>query len=138
MTHHYKLKCHVCGAELRDDGFVLECPVEHEPALLISQYSSKQFEPDTYASDITRYRSWLPWLSRRHGVGRTVTYRSERLNGLIGLPNLWIAFNGYWPEREATLQTATFKELEAYAVLSRFQEQSDKVLVLASAGTTAA
>ncbi len=138
MTHHYKLQCAVCDTELDDDSFVLACHLEHEPALLITQYSNRQFEPIAYAEDMTRYRSWLPWMSNRRGAGRTVTYRSERLNGICGLPNLWIAFNGYWPERGATLETATFKELEAYAVLSRLPEKPDCVLVVASAGNTAA
>src|SRR5581483_570653 len=83
-------------------------------------------------------RCWLPWLNKRNGAGRTITYKSESLNSLIGFPNLWIAFNGYWPEKGATLETATFKELEAYTVLSRFPAQSDKILVLASAGNAAA
>jgi cysteate synthase len=138
MTHHYLLKCQLCGTELEDDGFLLHCPVAHEPALLLSQYTHQRFEPDVQAQDITRYRNWLPWQSSRCAIGKTLTYKSKRLNDIIGLPNLWIAFNGYWPEREAKLETATFKELEAYAVLSRLPEQSERVLVLASAGNTAA
>jgi len=138
VVHHYKLKCHACNAELEDDGFVLKCRYEHEDTLIVTQYSNKRFEPDVSANDITRYRCWLPWLNKRNGAGRTITYKSESLNSLIGFPNLWIAFNGYWPEKGATLETATFKELEAYTVLSRFPAQSDKILVLASAGNAAA
>ena len=29
----------------------------------------------------------------------------------IGMENLWIAFSGYWPERDVRLETGTFKEL---------------------------
>jgi len=54
------------------------------------------------------------------------------------LPNLWIAFNGYWPEKGANLETTTFKEFEAYGVLSRLSEAQAGVLVIASAGNTAA
>jgi cysteate synthase len=138
MTDHHILQCPVCGNELDDDGFILKCQIEHEPALLLTQYTNRRFEPAAHTEDITRYKSWLPWLSNRRGVGRTITYRSERLNDMLELPNLWIAFNGYWPERGATLETATFKELEAYTVLSRFPEKLDCVLVVASAGNTAA
>ncbi len=138
MTHHYKLRCKVCNTEMEDDGFRLNCPFDHEPALLTSQYSIKHFDPDRSFGDMRRYQSWLPCQSERRGAGRTLIYRSSKLNNKIGLPDLWVAFNGYWPEREATLETATFKELEAYAVLLRLPKRSDQVLVLASAGNTAA
>jgi len=57
---------------------------------------------------------------------------------MTGLSNLWISFNGYWPERGAILETTTFKELEAWAVLGRLPELHDEVMVIASAGNTAA
>lgn len=137
MTH-YTLKCNNCNAELEDDGLLLECPFHHGPSLLISHYRSTQFDPDKHTQDITRYRNWLPHQREIQGAGRTITYQSTRLNQMLRLPNLWIAFNGYWPEQGATLETATFKELEAYTVLARQPEHSERVLVLASAGNTAA
>jgi cysteate synthase len=70
--------------------------------------------------------------------GRTITYQSKRLGEITGVPNLWIAFSGYWPERGAGLETATFKELEACAVLSRAPSGCESILVVASAGNTAA
>jgi cysteate synthase len=54
------------------------------------------------------------------------------------LLNVWVVFNGYWPERGAALETASFKDLEAWAVLSRIDGRHEGVLVLASAGNTAA
>jgi cysteate synthase len=60
------------------------------------------------------------------------------LNSILGLPHLWIAFSGYWPERGATLETATFKELEVCGVLSRIPAPNFRALVVASAGNTAA
>jgi cysteate synthase len=70
--------------------------------------------------------------------GRTIVYQSKRLGEITTLPNLWVAFSGYWPEREARLETATFKELEACAVLSRAPSVCESTLVVASAGNTAA
>jgi cysteate synthase len=55
----------------------------------------------------------------------------------LGLPNLWIAFNGYWPERGAALETATFKDLEAYTVLGRLPGDH-VILTAASSGNTGA
>jgi len=116
----------------------LQCPATHDPALLVAEYSKQRFEPDAAAEGIYRYRRWLPILHFLKGSSRTVTYRSERLSALTGLPNLWIAFNGYWPEKGANLETTTFKEFEAYGVLSRLSEAQEGVLVIASAGNTAA
>jgi len=116
----------------------LQCPATHDPALLVAEYSKQRFEPDAAAEGIYRYRRWLPILHFLKGSSRTVTYRSERLSALTGLPNLWIAFNGYWPEKGANLETTTFKEFEAYGVLSRLSEAQAGVLVIASAGNTAA
>jgi cysteate synthase len=71
-------------------------------------------------------------------AGSTVTFQSEKISTLTGLTNLWIAFNGYWPEKGAFLHTGSFKELEAYTVLGRIPVESGSVLTVASAGNTAA
>jgi len=135
---HYCLACPVCGNMNDDDGFLLECAIDHPPALLVSDYSLKRFEPDPTAEGIYRYRQWLPISRTIAGTSSTITYRSDKLSRITRLPNLWIAFNGHWPEKGVTLQTATFKELEAYAVVSRLPESCNKALVVASAGNTAA
>ncbi len=135
---HYKLRCPGCDGTFEDDGLILECPEQHDAALLVADYEAKRFEPDTQTEGIFRYRRWLPGTRPLSGVGGSVTYKSEKLNRIIGLPNAWIVFNGYWPERDATLETASFKDLEAWAVLSRIPERHEGVLVLASAGNTAA
>jgi cysteate synthase len=85
-----------------------------------------------------KYRRWLPSTRTLLGAGGSVTYRSERLSGITGLPDVWVVFNGYWPEKGAMLETTTFKELEAWSVLSRVPERHEEVLVIASAGNTAA
>ena len=136
MPQHYKLKCQVCGTRFDDDGFILECPTKHDAGLLTTEYFAR-FEPDKSTEGIFRYRSWLPVLHDIWSAGKTTTYQNEQLSRTLGLPNLWVVFNGYWPERGATLETATFKELEAYSVLSRISRERNDVLVVASAGNTA-
>jgi cysteate synthase len=135
---HFRLKCQICNSSYEDDSFLLECSAVHAPSLLVTDYENKKFEPDGDAEGIYRYRRWLPIVRTLKCPGRTVTYQSEKLCRLTGLPNLWIAFNGYWPEKEAWLETATFKELEAYSVLARIPEKQNGILVVASAGNTAA
>jgi cysteate synthase len=134
----YKLTCPVCDSLVEDDGFLLTCPHAHSPALLTTRYSSRTLECDQDAPGIYRYQCWLPGSNRFPHASRSVTYQSEKLNSILGLPNLWIAFSGYWPERGAALETCTFKELEAYGVLSRVPTGSFRALVVASAGNTAA
>lgn len=135
---HHRLSCPRCGLVFEDDGFALECPIAHDPALLVSRYASRTFEVDVRAEGLHRYRCWLPKGGQFHQPAGSVTYKSERLNSILQLPNLWIAFSGYWPEKGAGLATATFKELEVCGVLSRLPRRDFRALVVASAGNTAA
>ena len=108
---HYRLSCPSCGCQRYDDGLTLECGKGHGPALLRTSYIKSRFEPDNGIGGIFRYHDWLPVRRTLPDAGRSVVYHSHRLAKFLGLSNLWIAFNGYWPERDATLETATFKEL---------------------------
>lgn len=138
-SQHYKIQCQICSARFEDDGFSLICPVKHEEtALLKTDYHAKRFVPDPANQGIFRYHQWLPINHLLNTSSKTVTYQSQKLCHRLGLPRLWIAFNGYWSEQGAMLETATFKELEAYAVLSRLPKHHDRILVVASAGNTAA
>jgi cysteate synthase len=137
---HYALFCSSCNRRYDDDGLMLDCLADHPPALLRTRYADERFSPGFDHDSLFRYQRWLPVASMRpddQGAGRTVVYRSRGLAGLLGLPNLWIAFNGYWPERGARLQTGTFKDLEAHAVLRRLPERR-VVLTVASSGNTGA
>jgi cysteate synthase len=136
-TRHYALVCSSCGRREADDGLTLECSGNHAPALMRTEYANCGFRPNPDRQDLFRYRSWLPVVRTPENVGRTAVYRSKELGKVLGLPNLWIAFNGYWPERGAILQTATFKEFEAYTVLCRLPERQI-VLTVASSGNTGA
>ena len=134
---HYRLVCSVCGQRQADDGLTLGCAAQHEPGLWQTDYRATGFTPDATRSGVFRYRDWLPVRRTLTGTGRTVVHRSERLAAELGLDELWIAFNGYWPERDGDLTTGTFKELEAAAVLGRIPADAG-TLVVASAGNTAA
>jgi cysteate synthase len=115
----------------------LDCSADHAPALLRTQYSDGAFDPLPDEDGVFRYRRWLPVIRTQQNTGRTVVYRSHGLARALGLPHLWIAFNGFWPERGAVFETATFKELEAHTVLGRLLGP-DVILTVASAGNTGA
>lgn len=141
-SRHYTLVCSACGREQDDDGLILDCPGKHPPALLRTQYKHRQFTPLTQHAGISRYQDWLPVRQARDddqtgGVGRSVVYRSEGLARHLGIPDLWIAFNGHWPQRGAFLPTATFKDFEAYTVLRRLPADGG-ILTVASSGNTGA
>jgi cysteate synthase len=135
---HYVLECRTCGAQFEDDGLQLECPNSHESSLLITNYVETRLVVDTQEAGVFRYRSWLPKRKSVSGSGRTVTYKSDTLTRLTGAAEVWVAFHGYWPERGANLETGTFKDLEACTTLSRLPADQESVLVIASAGNTAA
>ena len=134
----YFLRCAACGAEYADDGLMVRCSIEHEPALLQTVYASREFRPDERYSGMMRYHRWLPI---RGGAPeycpRAAIFQSSALCDALGAPNLWLAFNGYWPQRDARMPTGTFKDLESAAVLARFPA-GKRILVTASAGNTAA
>jgi cysteate synthase len=136
-VRHYTLACSDCGREYDDDGLILDCSAEHAPALLRTQYNNTSFNPLPDEDGMFRYRQWLPVIRTQPNIGSTIVYRSCGLARMLGLQNLWIAFNGFWPERGALFETATFKELEAHTVLGRLPS-SDVILTVASAGNTGA
>jgi cysteate synthase len=137
QARHYTLACSGCGRRQEDDGLILDCPERHAPALLHTEYADRSFRPRTERAGLFRYQQWLPVAGEQDEVGGTAVYRSQGLAKALGLQNLWIAFNGYWPERGATLETGTFKELEAYTVLGRVPG-NQVVLTVASSGNTGA
>jgi cysteate synthase len=133
----YSLVCSLCGARQDDDGLVLGCSKPHGPALIASEYFDTEFRVDDRAEGLFRYRNWLPVIRTFPSRARTAVFRSERLGRKLGLNELWIAFNGYWPERGAFFETASFKDLEAMAVLGRMPRPHHR-FVVASSGNTAA
>lgn len=136
-SRHYVLVCQACGSRQDDDGLILDCDKNHAPALLRTEYIDRRFSPRTEFPGIFRYQDWLPVVQTHMNAGRSAVYRSRGIGDALGLSNLWIAFNGYWPERGATLETATFKEYEAYTVLGRMAD-NDCILTVASSGNTGA
>jgi cysteate synthase len=116
--------------------YSLSCP--HDNSLLRAEYIDRQLRLRDLPG-IWRFMDWLPVkgiISRADG--KSVTYKSRGLAEELNLKNLYISFNGYWPERKASLPTCSFKDLEAAPTMQRLQEQgSSSTLVVASAGNTA-
>lgn len=130
---HFDIVCRNCGAVLREVycAFCEHC----RDALLVTRYRERFFA-ETGADGIWRF-NWLPVHAPGAVSAGPVVYRSRGLAGRLGLENLFIAFNGYWPERGAAIETCTFKEFEAAVVLENARQNGIEGLVVASAGNTA-
>ncbi|MDA8105230.1 MAG: cysteate synthase [Nitrospiraceae bacterium] len=130
---HFKIRCSNCGKEL-GEAYCAFC--EHcKDALLVTEYKERNFRTDN-GKGIWRF-NWLPVHTPFFEQSGTVVYRSAGLADRMGLDDLFIAFNGFWPEKGAQLQTCTFKEFEAAVVLQNARENGVSGLIVASAGNTA-
>lgn len=133
----YILESRCCGTKFVDEKWELDCPNRDGAALIFANYAKKQLEVKENLPGLYKYSDWLPVCRVLKGSGAPVTYKSEGLAREFGLSNLYITFNGYWPEKGAWMETGAFKECEAYSVCARVNANSDKVMVVASAGNTA-
>jgi cysteate synthase len=130
---HFSIKCRACGKTL-ENSFCAFC--EHcKDALLVTDYHAAPFR-ESSTEGVWRF-NWLPVHEPAGSQPGPLVYRSEGLAAALGLENLFIAFNGYWPEKGALLETCTFKEFEAAVVLQNARENGVDGLVVASAGNTA-
>lgn len=129
----YRVICSKCGH--RQDPYALTCP--RDDSLLRTEYAARTLTLQ-HLPGMWRFLDWLPVSGPLQEIGSgPVSYRSEGLARELGLRELWITFNGYWPERRAAMLTCSFKELEALPTMRRMREQGTKgTFVVASAGNT--
>jgi len=130
---HYNIKCRKCGAVLKETycAFCEHC----KDALLVTDYHETSFS-EKKSDGIWRF-NWLPVHNPGFQQPGPVVYASKGLSKKLGLKNLFIAFNGYWPENGARIATCTFKEFEAAVVLENARSNGVEGMVVASAGNTA-
>lgn len=135
----YRLTSAATNAVFDDKGWTIDAPDSQVPSLIRALYDNKQLHvADDDRLGIFRFSEWLPVKNALHEASAPITYKSEKLAARLGLNNLYITFNGYWPERGARMTTCSFKEMEAFSVCSRLDESlREQVLVVASAGNTA-
>ncbi|MBO4567959.1 MAG: cysteate synthase [Bacteroidales bacterium] len=134
----YKVQCVADGRIGEDSGWMLDFPNCEKPSLIRAIYEKKQLEVKEENGGLYRFADWLPIKTLLKGASCPVTYKSKNLAKKLGLNNLYITFNGYYPEIGARMRTCSFKETEAYSVCARLgAEMRDKVMVVSSAGNTA-
>jgi len=128
----YKLRC--LGTEDRiEDEYTVRY---HDTALLRTEYEARTLIPRDLPG-LWRWTDWLPVSAPGEQVAGSVCYRSEALGERLGLSNLWISFQGFWPEKGGYCPTTTFKDMEAVTTLRRLRDHDVPGLICASAGNTA-
>ena len=135
----YQLQTVATGRVFDDEGWTLDDKQCDKPSMVRPLYEKKQLNVKKGKEfGLYRYADWLPIKTMLQNPSEPITYKSEALVKRLGLENLYITFNGWWPERNARMTTCSFKEMEAYSVCARMgDELKNKVLVVASAGNTA-
>ena len=133
----YTLKCVATDRAFEDTGWILDDSQCKGPSFVRAVYAKKRLEVKNDSYGLYRFCDWLPVSRLLDGSHPPVTYKSEGLSKCLGLSNLYITFNGYFPKINAQMSTCSFKETEAYTVCGRMSPDCDKVLVVASAGNTA-
>ena len=103
---------------------------------MIQAEYQKEFKT-TDSEGVWRYFDWLPAREISSQTAGTVTYQAKELGEKIGLSNLWVAFHGYWPEKNGLCPTGSFKDMEAVPTIQRMKDHSCKGIICASAGNTA-
>ncbi|MDO5845759.1 MAG: cysteate synthase [Methanocorpusculum sp.] len=129
----YTLRC-LAGGEILPENYTLSCP-EH-PGFIRTDYAVKQISFRENEPGLFRYMDWLPVHTSLPTRTEPVTFQSGALSRELGLPNLWVTFTGWYPERGCFAKTGSFKELEALPTLVRLRENGGGTLVVASAGNT--
>lgn len=135
----YRLICSACGWSPKQDKYVLFCPTCGPNSLLRTHYSEPfAGDPTVSPSAFYHYKKALPFSTHFSSQGPEIGCRqAKELGEALGLNNLWVLFSGYAPRLGSTFGTATFKELEALGVFARVREQTDKILIVSSAGNAA-
>ncbi|HTY15122.1 MAG TPA: cysteate synthase [Methanoregulaceae archaeon] len=133
MNNKYTLRC-VLGGEAVAEHYTTACTNGHA-SLLRAEYTAKQLTVRELPG-MFRFSDWLPVHGTLATEAGPVCFRSLALARELGLDNLYIGFNGYWPERGGRITTCSFKELEALPTVVRMREQKPATLVIASAGNT--
>ena len=130
----FHLLCLEGGEIIKGNPFNFSCP--NHRGLTRSIYQKKKLHLRRGAG-IWRFIDWLPVARGSSYAEKPLTYKSEGLAEELGLENLYITFNGYWPERGMRMETCTFKELEATVTVRYAKEKGISKLFVASAGNTA-
>ena len=133
----YHLTDVASGRVFADEGWTLSDPQASSPSLVRAVYEHRHFHPREDQEGIYRYADWLPVRRTLRRSCAPVTYRSCGLAEVLGMSSLYITFSGWNPKLGIRMETCSFKETEAFSVCARLPKDSDRILIVQSAGNTA-
>ena len=93
----YTLECVATGREFPDEGWTLDDAQCKCPSLIRTRYAKKQLELKSDEYGFYKFADWLPVRRMLENSKAPVTYKSKGLAAHLGLENLYITFNGYYP-----------------------------------------
>ncbi len=143
MDHVLGFRCSLCGQEYGLDEIDYVCPKHGDMGNLDVVYDfkkvGKQFTRRKLAENrdysIWRYRALLPIEPDSPAlplqIGWTPLYRSQRLNALVNMPNLYIKDDGRNP-------TASLKDRASSVTVIKARELKREVITTASTGNAGA
>lgn len=136
---NYSLHCAGCGAVYKGEEFRLRCDFCGPRALLSSDYQQGFNHVNGMdESCFSYYGKWLPFEdgSRMGDEVLLNTVHHPLLGSKLGVDDLWLCISGYSPVYGSNLKTGTFKECEAIGVLNRVRNETNKILIVSSAGNS--
>ncbi len=138
MSAGYRLVCVRCGLTTREDHHTVHCRTCGTRAFLRTQYDGP-LDVSGPTDEFSSYASWLPFPFTFPLEGlRIGCLRAPELGREMGLENLWLLLSCWAPEHGAFLPACTFKTLEAAGVMMRVVAQTDRTLIVSSAGNAGA
>ncbi len=132
---NYSLICCATGGKVNlasPFNFTADC----HNSLVKTQFIKPTLKIRSEFPGLWKFIDWLPVSRPNKYAFGPVTYKSKMLAKELGLKNLWLSLNGYFPEFKAYYITCTFKELHAVVTIEYAKEHGVDKLVLASAGNT--
>ncbi len=131
---NYTIFCVHCKRTYSQD-YILTCQVDD--SLLRARYETQRLTVREGLPGLWKFHDWLPTRHRLNIGDAPIAYRADELAREVNLGNLWVCFNGYWPERGARILTCSFKELAAPVSIERAIESGERALMVSSAGSYA-
>ena len=131
-TGKYLLKCLSSNAIIQD-----QYTLHYQDGALLQAVYEEDYKVDESQSGLWKFHHWLPVTKPNDLVSGSRVYKAEALGKSLGLEELWVAFHGYWPERNGMCKTGSFKDLEAVPTIQRLVDHECSGIICASAGNTA-
>ncbi len=133
----YELVCVKCGHRIPagQDTHAIHCPGCGKGAFLRTDYADTDLVLRGPEAQFVSYGNWLPFAQAGRLPSLAIgCVQAPALAASLGLGEVWILVSGFAPGLGADLPTCTFKTLEAAGVMQRVLGQTDKTLIVSSAG----